>query len=166
MSLFTVGSIVVCDGNGKVTAVEPTDNNQIPVFDNTAEKGIKWKTNTVDSERIFKTSFMSNESIKTSTDYEVLSYVSIPASVTTINKICILSNMHKDANNYSVRVYDVTNDNIIGEATFTNSDLEIKDIGTLSNIPTSGAIFEIHVKVDADKSSKRKAYIKEVIIHY
>jgi hypothetical protein len=52
---------------------------------------------------------------------------------------------------YGVRIYDVTNSNQICEITDDTSTPGIRDMGTLSNLPTSEALFEVQGKrIDDD----------------
>ena len=53
---------------------------------------------------------------------------------------------------YDVKIFDYTNDTTICTQTFTNTNTEILDMGTISNIPTTDVIFEVHVKCDAEES--------------
>jgi hypothetical protein len=56
------------------------------------------------------------------------------------------------SNSYSVRIYDVTNGNIIAEITGAdNTSAEIVDLGNVSNLPENEAILEIQVKSTGNK---------------
>ena len=81
------------------------------------------------------------------TEYELLYVFAINDKYPiTINDIGITSKMTGDISSYDVRVYDVTNDNIIASANFTNTDFELQSLGTISNAPTTEELLEIHVK--------------------
>ena len=58
-----------------------------------------------------------------------------------------------------VRIYDVTNSLVIceklGFLAAVDQVFEIVDLGTLSNLPTSSAIFELQVKLQIDGAGKR-----------
>ena len=45
-----------------------------------------------------------------------------------------------------VKIYDLTNSQQICEGTLTTTDWSIADLGTLSNIPTGEAVWEIQLK--------------------
>lgn len=52
----------------------------------------------------------------------------------------------------SIRLYDATNGNVICEKQdISNTDLEIIDLGTIENVPTGEAIFELHLKGNGSK---------------
>lgn len=56
----------------------------------------------------------------------------------------------------SIRIYDHTNGNVIGEETgITNTDLQIITIDTISNVPQTQAIFELQVKININKKKVR-----------
>jgi hypothetical protein len=67
-----------------------------------------------------------------------------------IAKIGLLTEMTNDKNlnsNYSIKIYDQTNNNLIKEITgLTNSNKQIVNITNLSNIPTNESIIEIYIK--------------------
>jgi len=162
---YPKGSVIVTDGNGKVTALEPQQDNMVLVFNSSKPKGIDWANNSDFSQKIFKSSLEGTSQIK-SKEYIVAINISISENINTISNISVLSYMDNKADSYDVRVYDITNDNIIAEKNFTNTSMEINDLGTLSNLPTNDAIFEVQVKINASKLSWSKAYIKEVNVFY
>jgi hypothetical protein len=47
---------------------------------------------------------------------------------------------------YSVRLFDVTNDKQIAEATFNNTINKIEDLGVINNIPLKESILEFQIK--------------------
>lgn len=54
----------------------------------------------------------------------------------------------------------------VPESNFTNNNLEINDMGTLSNLPTDEAIFEIQARRIGGNDNNSKIYIKECTISY
>ncbi len=54
--------------------------------------------------------------------------------------------MDNNVNNYSVKIYDVTNSTVIAEATLTNKIEKSMDLGALNNIPEKDAILEVQIK--------------------
>lgn len=83
------------------------------------------------------------------------------SNVGEIRSIKCVTYMHENITSYSVRAYDRTNNQIMAEATFTNTDFEINDMGTISNIPSKNALIEIQVKRNGGQKSN-KVYIDEV----
>jgi len=64
----------------------------------------------------------------------------------TPQKITIIENQEPGRTG-GVKIYDVTNGNTIVEKTdMTNTDLVIHDMGSLNNLPSNEAIFEIQIK--------------------
>lgn len=58
---------------------------------------------------------------------------------------------------YDARVYDLTNSNFICEKTgMTNSEVDFVDLGTVSNIPTTSAVWEIHIRANFDSNKDEK----------
>lgn len=51
-----------------------------------------------------------------------------------------------DATTGWIKIMDVTNVNVIAEKSFTNGTFDIVDMGTLSNLPASQAVFEVEMK--------------------
>jgi len=65
----------------------------------------------------------------------------------TITKIGVLSIKKSDVDGYVVRIYDSTNSLAIATSgTLTNNTQAINDLGTISNVPTGEAIFELQLK--------------------
>jgi len=75
-----------------------------------------------------------------------------------------IGHMDIDTTNYSIRVYDTTNHNIIAEGTFTNTDEAIIDLGQISNLPVEEALIEISARITASK--KNKAYLENVNFYF
>ena len=69
----------------------------------------------------------------------------------------------KNGGSFDVRVVDVTHNQIIASGSFNNNNIEVLDLGTISNIPTSTSLFEVHVKVN---DAKYKVNIQKVMFYY
>jgi hypothetical protein len=61
-------------------------------------------------------------------------------------KFAITSKLTGLITSYSVRVYDVTHNNIIATANFNNSYFSLLDMGVLTSVSTDLAMLELHVK--------------------
>ena len=73
----------------------------------------------------------------------------IPASIRVIAGVTT-------ADEVGVRIYDLTNNNVIAEVrNQTGSYPSIINLGTISNLPTGAAVFELQVIRDAGNSSKK-----------
>lgn len=93
------------------------------------------------------------EVIHTTYDFFATVYFPGTAMVGIPSKIKILGNV-TTADNYSVKVYDYSNGNVIAEkAGITDTDITTVDLGTLDNIPEGEAIFEIHAKTNNQKAN-------------
>ncbi len=85
------------------------------------------------------------------TSYVVIAYVHYKGSTAegTITAIKILASMDGADDTGSIKVYDSTNSLTIAENVngISGTSVAIYDLGTISNVPTGAAIFEIQVKV-------------------
>ena len=79
-----------------------------------------------------------------------------------IYKIVDIGNMESKNDGYSSKIYDKTNNKIIAEKSFTNTDLEIITILNITNIPLNESILELHVK---SEKKNNKAFINSVMIY-
>ena len=83
-----------------------------------------------------------------------------------INYIEIISNKDPDVTSYDVRVINIKTGDIIAEKTeMTNNSLEIHDLGTISNIPTTAGIFELQAK-KIGESRKSSIHIESIIVYH
>lgn len=84
--------------------------------------------------------------------------VGVPSA---IKAICWRDN----SNQYDIKIHDVTNGNDICELTGqTNTSPELKNLGTLSNLPKNEAIFELQLR--RDTGFFQYARCSEVIIEF
>ena len=81
----------------------------------------------------------------------------------SIQSINIISYMQNGNTSYDVQIYDSTNNKIISTQNFTNTDAQINDMGTLSNLPNKKSIFEIHVK---SNKNKKDVTIETISVNY
>src|SRR3989344_8221084 len=144
MSVPIKGSIIVADGSGHVTIISPTNNNEVLCLDSSDPKGAKFiKINNILPQQTFKVTATSSNNTTSSTYATIMELTVNGETTSPISSIKVLSRKIAQITSYDVRVYDTTNSNIIVERNFTNNNLEINDLGTLSNLPLSSAIFEI-----------------------
>lgn len=91
--------------------------------------------------------------VRTSSEtYEVLGMIDYPGSavVGTITKITAIATCLTSGKFSDVRIYDVTNGNIMAELLNVSGDaFSIVDLGAISSIPAAGAILEIQGRVAA-----------------
>jgi hypothetical protein len=82
-----------------------------------------------------------------------------------LTKICFVS--YKDANvtNYSIRIFNKTNDQIIAEKICTNTSEEINVITSISNLPLTTSIFEVQIKKTGGNPSQY-VYLESVTFFY
>lgn len=161
------GSIIVANGNGAVTYLEPTSNTQVLCLDSNVPKGVKF----IDVKDIIPDSIMkvssSNRTYITSSSYNTIMSISVVGeNLRHIKTIKVLS--YKQNNNidsYDVRIYDATNDQIIAESNFNNLIPIVNDLGTLSNLPNEEAVLEIQCKKNGGNNNQR-VYALECTIIY
>ncbi len=81
-----------------------------------------------------------------------------------INSISFTSRLSGSIMSYDIRLYDSTNNNILASGNYTNSDLQLNSINSLSNVPTSQAVLEIHAKKNGGESDD-KVFINELTLY-
>lgn len=162
------GAIIVSDGLGKVTYIDPPINdNEVFVFDSTEQKGGKF----INIKNILPNSFMkstaTDQSSTNTTSYSVIMSLTVPGELmNNIQNIKVLSKKDGSVTSYDVRIYDVTNNLVIAENNFTNSNYSINNIGTLNNLPTNEAVLEIQAKRNGGNGNKKNVYVVECTIEY
>lgn len=100
----------------------------------------------------------------TTSIYEVKTSFSFPGTIYWRNPshIQVISVMDTGGTSYDVKIYNVTNNNQIAITNLNNTEEMINDLGTLSNLPESPAIFEVHAKVNGNTV----ALIKNIHIYH
>jgi len=85
----------------------------------------------------------------TSQIYYIIATIVYPGSNIwpNITNIRGVSYMEANGTNYFIRIYDTTNNKVICEKNLSNTNELINDFGTLSDISTTNAIWEIQCKV-------------------
>lgn len=161
------GAIIVADGTGKVTYIDPTSDNDVFVFDSAQQKGGKF----INIKNILPNSMLkvtaTDISTSDSTVYNVIMNLTVPGETTDqIQGIKILSKMDNSLTSYDVRVYDTINGLTIAEKNFTNTGFAINDMGTLSNLPASESIFEVQVRRNGGSGSSKSVYLKECTLDF
>jgi len=73
-----------------------------------------------------------------------------------------VSYMSSSLTNYTIRILDKNNQQILAEATFANTTENVQDIGVLTNLPSDTTQIEISAKV----TGGGKAYLESLIICY
>jgi hypothetical protein len=106
---------------------------------------------------------MSNTRID-STTYTTLTSFDFPGLNiwSDVSNIKIISLMEAGGDSYDVRIYDVTNNNLICSKTLNNEYECISDLGSLSNLPSDESIFEIQAKIN----NNTIAHIKNISIYH
>jgi hypothetical protein len=82
-----------------------------------------------------------------------------------ITNVEVSSYMDSSITDYTVRLYDPTNNNVICSSTLTNVNEMITDLGSISNLPQNDTQLEVQVKVTGG-TGKVYAYINSIIIYY
>lgn len=158
------GSILVSDGSGNVSFVQPGADGETLVFDSTQASGMRFNNNVKNGFLKFPITEKSTFNTKS---YETALTFSFPGSDTgTVSQINIVSDMTGNANSYSVRLYDITNDEIIAETTFTNKTTQINQLTPILYLPSTESIVELQLKLDSGNSSNRIVFIRELNIKY
>lgn len=84
----------------------------------------------------------------TNTDvYFIMMSTMLPNQISAkITNIYLTSKSTGNLTSYDVRVYNVTEDKTLATKNLTNTDKAINSMGTISNLPTTTSIIEIHAK--------------------
>lgn len=99
----------------------------------------------------------------TSVSYTTIDRIIFPGtSFDTPSSIKIITNVETGYTG-SVRIYDLTNSLTIAEVSFTNIIFEIVDLGTLSNLSSAQAIWEVQLKTS---SINREVQASSMRINY
>lgn len=93
------------------------------------------------------------------TNYSLINNIYYPAKelANSIYEINVTTEFNKNNENYTLKIYDSTNNKTIAEQTFNNTTLQTIKFSTLNNIPTNSATLELHAKV-SKKNSKINFY--------
>ena len=160
------GSIIISKGNGKVTTLQPNEDNMVLVIDNTNNKKVKFeKIERLLKNQTFKSMNLTQKSYNSS-NFEKVGSVILPGSNTTIiKKIVVLCYMNSSGQSYDIRFYDPINNKIIAFKNFTNTSSNINDMGTLSNLPMTDTVVELQAKFNGNGSNKY-IYIDEVVFNF
>ncbi len=81
-------------------------------------------------------------------NYQVLrSFEFAGESFSDVTHFKVVAQMGAGGTSYDIRIYDITNNYEICKNNFTNETMSVCDLGSLSNIPSGSAIFEIQCRV-------------------
>jgi hypothetical protein len=108
-----------------------------------------------------------NSQTKNKNTYTTLNKFLYDGSDRTLLSIDFVSYMDEDIDSYDVRVIDATNgSNIIAEKTsLTNTEEEIIDISTISNLPSGKSQFEVQVKKN-NGDGRDKVYLDVLYLKF
>lgn len=88
------------------------------------------------------------------TDYETKGYVLWPGSSYIGSPVSVkVAEVVEGSGTGYVKIYDVTNALQVAEASFTNTTIAVGDMGTLSNIASGEAIWEIQLKIVGNRTT-------------
>lgn len=165
MSYPSLGSVITCNGDGKVTVISPTVNNQVLVLDSSQPGGAKFEDikNIMPIQRLKSTASSTNSTDLTS--YTKILELSVPGeNSNALLGIKVISYKDGSVDSYDVRALNVSTSQVIAEANFTNNTPRINDLGSLSNLPASEGIIEILIKRNGGSGNKKNAYLVEATV--
>lgn len=154
------GSIIVHDGT-RVIAVAPGTDGDSLEFDSTTASGLKTKKN----QKIAKLPVTKNSSTSNTTYTTIYKFQFPGTNDSTITSIKFISYMDNTVTSYDIRLYDFTNDTVLGSGNYTNEVSAINTISSISNLPTSEAVFEIQFKRNGGSGNKN-VFVDDVTIFY
>ena len=138
--------------SGNVNFVLPSSNGTTDqILSWNASGNTEWINNISNSNSSLPLSFRYNPATTTSSPYQVVSSFVYRGTNTdnTVTDILAVASTSNSAATGQVRVFDLTNSLVIAEsAAFgpTNTTKIIVDLGTISNLPTGQAIFEVQLR--------------------
>jgi len=149
--------------NGTIHVIQEAGlNGQVLQSDSSASSGLRWVDNKkciVSSRNMLKT---------TSAAWTRMDHFIYPgSSINPLNVSRILVNADADPGvTYKLRIYDVTNGNELATVTAnTNLTPQIIDLGTLSNVPSTDALLEVHAARTAGSGTNGVVY-HSVMLEY
>lgn len=80
-----------------------------------------------------------------------------------ITNVKLIGYMEESGVSFDVRLFDSTNTKVIAGNNFSDVEENISDLGSVSNVPTDQAVFEVQAKTNG---SDTVAYVKNVSIYY
>ena len=172
MSTEPIGSLIITDGKGKVTTMQPTQNNMVLTVDNTISKKLKFELieNLINVSNL-KIEYQKQVALPSSklysNNYEKLSAFSLLGTNTiTLNKISLISYLNSNGISYDVRLYDITNNLVIAEVNLTNKVSQKIFINFTSRLLSpNDAIVEIQFRFNGTTQNKY-IYTDEFILYY
>lgn len=155
------GSIIVADGNGKVTSIQPTSNGQVLSLDSTEPSGAKFISLPIQR---LKANAVSTNSTNLTT-YTKIIELSVPGeNVSNLTNINVISYKSGSVTSYDVRAIDANTSLVIAESNFSNNVPAINNLGPLSNLPSGPSIIEILAKRNGGGGNNKNVYISEANI--
>jgi hypothetical protein len=166
MSYCSKGTIIVADGNGKVVGITPGNNDEVLVYDSSAQYGVKKVSNGNGlDKKIFKLNQAKFTSTKNASYTAMYAFTYTGSEINTIDKLTLLSYMDAGITSYDVRLFDVTHSTVITSANYSNTTQAIKTISSVSNLPTTDSIFEVQARKNGG-SANSLIYIDDITIIY
>lgn len=107
------------------------------------------------------TDYVSNLAVNWSSNigsYARIATFIFRGDIFTINNVKFVGYMDSNVSSYDVRIINSSNTDILAEQTFSNTAEQVNTIATISNIPISETVLEIHAK----KNSGRQIFINNV----
>ena len=94
-----------------------------------------------------------------------MSRFSYPGTDVAGEIICIKALSYKDngVGSYNVRVRVVPGYDIVAEATLTNNQTILNDLGEITNVPDTESVLEVDIKRNTGNG---RVYIDDVVIHH
>lgn len=105
---------------------------------------------------------VETDDITDTTYHTVMVFNYLGSDSQTPTHIKVVSEMDDGGTSYDIRIMDVTNNNAVCTSNFTNTLAQVNDLGTLSNLPTNAAIFEVQIKVNGSTT----ANVREFVMYY
>lgn len=156
------GDMVIDNGDEQEILSIGTDG-QVLCSDSTQTSGMKWSSF---SNSIIIPIFKHNthEKTTTSSSWEIQAcFIFNGTSAVGTPTSAKASTYVSEGSSGGIRIYDVTNSQVICSVTnLSNTSLQINDLGTISNLPTGEAVFEVQVKNNGTSSTS----INSIILNF
>lgn len=155
------GTLLIHDGT-KIVPLDPSGEDGMALtFDSNTPSKLKW----ANTGKSFKVNLPPNNSVKTTYYTSVTEFSLSKMEYTSLASIKIVSYMQKHIDSYDVRIYDMTNNKVLAEQSYKNTDRQINSITKFTNMPDGDAIIEIQCKKNGGRKNS-EVTIKDIDIFY
>lgn len=162
MATIIPGTLLIHNGT-KIIPLNPSGEDGMALtFDSTAPSKLKWAP----TGKSFKLNLPPTNTITTTSYVTVTEFSLSEGEYTSLDNIKIVSYMSRGVESYDIRIYDSTNNNILAEETYKNTEKEIQTISKFDNMPKGNVIMEVQCRKGKGWGWNSSVIIKDIDIFY